>query len=265
MRFLRNLRIPARERAPAGLTRVGWLLDSPSGSVLFYPPERVRTVPGGQAHAKSASRCPAVIELEARHFLIRCPFDLHLALARTKDGQWALQNKAGSGGGVRSGRIKSIVHIVGSEEWRHPDRPMLQINSPYRFIADEPVYLTQCAPFMHYESHSLPGTAFGGRFPIHLWPRILMWAFEWHDPSRDLVLKRGMPWFYAFFETNRPDRQVKLVEAEMTPQLERFARSIDGVANYTNRTFSLFESAAGRRPRRLLVERTDKYTAPPQD
>jgi hypothetical protein len=258
MQLLKNFLRPKGLTENGGMTKVGWLLDAPSGSVLYYAPERVRTTPGGPTHAKSAARCPAVVEMEARHFLIRCPFDLHLALARTKEGQWGLQNKAGAAGGVRSARIKSIVHMVAPEEWRHPDRPMLQINAPYRFVADEPVYLTQMAPFMHYESHALPGTVFGGRFPVHLWPRALMWAFEWHDLTSDLVLKRGAPWFYAIFETNRPDRPVKLVEAEMTPELERFAHSIDGVDNYTNRTFSLFENAAARRPRRLLVERSGK-------
>lgn len=34
-----------------------------------------------------------------------------------------------------------------------------------------------------------------GRFPIHIWPRHLMWTFEWHDTSQDLVLTRGQPWF----------------------------------------------------------------------
>ena len=93
----------------------------------------------------------------------------------------------------------------------------------------------------------------GGRFPTHIWPRILMWAFEWHDTTQDLVLRRGEPWFYIRFETMDPSRQVRLVEAEMTPELRAYCNGMDGVVNYVNRTFSLFQTAERRRPPKLLV------------
>ena len=36
----------------------------------------------------------------------------------------------------------------------------------YVFIADEPVYLSQIAPFMQFKADPWPGTLFGGRVPI---------------------------------------------------------------------------------------------------
>jgi hypothetical protein len=93
----------------------------------------------------------------------------------------------------------------------------------------------------------------GGRFPIHIWPRALMWAFEWYDAKQDLVLRRGEPWFYVRFESQDPSRPVRLVEAEMTPQLKEFLKGVTSVTNYMNRTFSLFATARARRPKRLLV------------
>ena len=84
------------------------------------------------------------------------------------------------------------------------------------------------------------------------WPRPLMWAFEWHDLSKDLVLSRGDPWFYVGFETVPPDRPVTLVEAELTPELREYTEQISGVVGFVNQTFSLFKTAEKRRPKSLL-------------
>jgi len=93
----------------------------------------------------------------------------------------------------------------------------------------------------------------GGRFPIDVWPRGLVWAFEWYDTSKDLILKRGEPWFYASFETMDPSRRMRMFQAELTPQLVEYMNGIKGVTNYVSRTFSLFNTAKERRPEKLLV------------
>jgi hypothetical protein len=98
----------------------------------------------------------------------------------------------------------------------------------------------------------LPGTIFGGRFPIDVWPRPLMWAFEWHEPEKPIRLQRGDPLFYAMFETSPPDRGVTVVETEMTQDLRDYMELISGAVNYVNQTFSLFEAAEERRPERLV-------------
>jgi hypothetical protein len=99
----------------------------------------------------------------------------------------------------------------------------------------------------------LPGTIFGGRFPINVWPRPLMWAFEWHDPSRPIKINRGDPLFYVGFETMPQDRSVAMVETELTPELEGYLEMIAGAVNYVNQTFSLFEAAEARRPETLVT------------
>jgi len=113
----------------------------------------------------------------------------------------------------------------------------------------------QYPAFHHYKDPPAPGTIIGGRFPIDAWSRPMMWAFEWHDPSKALIWKRGEPWFYLRFESQDPKAQIKIVEAEITPALERQCRDVDSVTNYVNRTFSLFARARQLRPRRLLVEK----------
>ena len=83
-----------------------------------------------------------------------------------------------------------MLVLVPQKEWRKKDRPVIQIITPYLFVADEPIYMTQLPAFNHYHPNPLPGVLVGGRFPIDVWPRHLMWAMEWHDTSRELVPKR---------------------------------------------------------------------------
>ena len=241
------------EGAGSGPVVVGWLRDIAKGGVLYDPPERVVSREVDRTHAKSASRCPAVIQMESRYFQVRCPFDLHIGFARDDKGKAVLVNRAGAASPIRGSKMGEVVKLVNEVEWRYPDRPTIQLALPYVFLCDEPVYITQLAPFLHYRRDPLPGTIFGGRFPISLWPRPLMWAFEWHEPARDIVLKRGEPLFYVQFEADRADRAVQLVEAEMTPEVRTYLDHISGAVNYVSQTFSLFRAAEEARPAKLVV------------
>lgn len=241
-------------RAPrGGPVQVGWLLTEEKAAIVYYPPERARSAEMSKAHAKSASRCPAIIGLEARYFIVRCPFDLHLRFSRNKEGKAGLRNMLGEASPVRASKLNNLVHMTNEAEWRYKDRPTMQVSLPYVFVADEPVWMSQVDAFMDYRATPLPGTIFGGRFPIHIWPRPLMWAFEWREPEKDLILKRGDPWFYVTFETENPERPVQMIEAARTPELDLYMERIGGAVNYVNQTFSLFKEAEKRRPERLLT------------
>ncbi|KAB7610460.1 hypothetical protein F9L33_14270 [Amylibacter sp. SFDW26] len=237
----------------SGPAQVGWMLTEAKSGVVYYTPERVRSVELNKKHAKSASRCPAIINMESRYFAIRVPFDMHLRFVRGKDGKPALRNMMGEASPVRGSVLSKKLHVTSEVEWRHKDRPTIQVSLPYIFIADEPTYMTQLDAFMHYDKQPKPGTIFGGRFPIHNWPRPLMWAFEWHDIQQDLILKRGDPWFYVQFETTPQDRAVSLVEAENTPELAKYLEHISASVNYVNQSFSLFKEAERARPKTLLT------------
>lgn len=235
-----------------GPVQIGWLLTENKGSVIYDAPERVRSVDVNREHAKSASRCPAVINLESRYFMIKCPFDIHIGFARDDKGKPILRNLAGTKSNIRASKLGEKLHMVPEVEWRTKGVPTVQLNLPYVFVTDEPVYMTQLSPFLHYNKEPWPGTIFGGRFPINVWPRPLMWAFEWHETDKPIKIKRGDPLFYAMFETVSPERSVVLSEAERTPELEQYMEMISGAVNYVNQTFSLFEAAEARRPEKLF-------------
>jgi hypothetical protein len=239
----------------AGPVQVGWFLTQEKGAVLYDPPERLTSRGAQKAHAKSAARCPAVVQMESRYFVVNCPFDLHIGFQRDAGGKAVLINRAGAASPIRSGKLNEVLKLVNEAEWRYADRPTLQLALPYCFIADEPVWLTQIGPFAHFRPDPLPGTIFGGRFPVHVWPRPLMWAFEWHDISKDLILRRGEPLFYCQFEAQGPDRPIQLVEAQRTPELLAYLEQLSGVVNYVNQTFGLFKAAEALRPARLLTRK----------
>ena len=248
-----SVEAPAGAGGRQGPVTVGWFLAETKGGLLFDPPERLSIRQTSRTHAKSASRCPAVIQMESRYFVVRCPYDLHIGFGRDAEGKAHLVNRAGAASAVRSNKLGQVLTLVNEVEWRFPDRPTVQLHLPYIFVADEPVWVTQLGTFAHYRRDPLPGTIFGGRFPVHVWPRPMMWAFEWHEPERDIVLKRGEPLFYVQFEAEGPDRSVNLVEASRTPELLDYCERLSGVVNYVNQTFGLFKAAEAARPPRLLV------------
>lgn len=240
------------EGPKSGPITVGWFLTTDKGAVMYDPPERIIFRQTNKTHSKSASRCPAVIQLESRYFMVKCPFDLHIGFARDDKGKPVLVNRAGTASSIRSNKLNEVLTLVSEAEWRYPDRPTIQLHLPYCFIADELVYITQLGTFAHYRKDPLPGTIFGGRFPLNVWPRPIMWAFEWHEPQKDIVLKRGEPLFYIQFEGEGPERPVQVVEAERTPELTAYMEKVSGVVNYVGQTFSLFKAAEELRPKKLL-------------
>lgn len=249
-RFGRKQVPPASKR----VAEVGWVLQTDHARFIWEAPRLVRQLEAPPEHAKSVAFCPAVVDHEARLFEVLCPFDLRLRVELDEKQEAKLIDVDGDNSGMIPRALGQIAPISARKQWRHPNRPIVQIKTPYTFLADEVVYINQMPPFLYYRDPPWPGVMIGGRIPIHVWPRPLSWAFEWHDMKKELVFTRGQPWFYCRFETQDPSRHVRLVEAEMTDELKNYFAGINGVVNYVNGTFSLFSTARQRRPERLLVK-----------
>lgn len=233
---------------------VGWLLQAVHATFIWDAPVPYRRKEPPPDHAKSAAYCPAVLDNERRIVEVSCPFDLRLRVILDEKGETVLQDANGIQSAMMPHALAKIAKVAPRSEWRHPKRPIFQIRTPFIFLADTPVYMSQLPPFLDYRDPSWPGTVIGGRVPIHIWPRTLNWAFEWYDINKELNLVRGQPWFYCRFETADPSHHVRLVEAALTPELKNYLAGIDGVVNYMNKTFSLFSTARQRRPAQLLVQ-----------
>lgn len=117
-----------------GPIQVGWFLTEDKASILYEPPYRMRsqsqTKHAPKPHAKSASRCPAVLQLESRYFVINCPFDFHLRFARDAHGKPTLVNVLGDQSPVRANKLRELLTLVNENEWRTPQVPDLTTKTP---------------------------------------------------------------------------------------------------------------------------------------
>ena len=254
--FSSNPRTPAEpdpvkaEPSESRTYTVGWLLNAESGSIIWDTPKPVRTE-SQSSDPRSVGQCPSVLDFDRRHYVINCPIDVHLRLKLTAGGM-DITNVLADKSPIRADALQRWIVFQPRHEWRNPQRPVLQMLTAYVFVSDDPVYVNQYPPIMHY-TPDRPGTQISGRFPIDIWPRAVQWAFEWHDTTKDLILRRGEPLFYVRFEGPDPAAHVRLVEATKTPELTSFMASITGVTEVVGQTYSLFKTARERRPARLLV------------
>src|SRR5579871_5650326 len=240
---------PSEPAAPRTCT-VGWLLNTDNASIIWDTPRAVR-IDSQSGDPRSVGQCPSVLDFDRRHFVINCPIDVHLRLKLT-GGSMDITNLLAGKSPIRSEALQRWIVFQPRHEWRHPDRPVLQMLTPYVFVSDDPVYVNQYPPILHYTGDTRPGIQISGRFPIDIWPRALMWAFEWHDTTKDLILRRGDPLFTVRFEGTDPSAPVRLVEAQKTPELQSYMASITGVTEIVGQTYSLFKTARERRPAKLL-------------
>ena len=243
----------AEGRGKPRTVTVGWTVKwDVKGKSIWAPPQTFSRSDPKATSAKSIQACPAAIDFDRRHFVIPCPVDLTLKFERTPDGKIQLTDADGEKSAMRPQGRANLFIVQPPNEWRNPDRPIIQFTAPYVFVADQPCWVVQTAPHLHWFPEQRPGVQMGGRYPVHIWPRPLAWAFEWYDISKPLVLRRGDPWFYVHFETENPGARVRLVEQEMTEELDEYLNSIIDVSNYVNKTYGLFGEAQRMRPEKLL-------------
>jgi len=237
-------------RASRGYT-VGWLPHVERTSIIWDMPRAFRPDTPKNPIAKSVAQCPAVLDFDRRYFVVTSPIDIHLRLSMN-EGELGITNLLYDKSPIRPEALSQMIVFQPQPEWRHPNRPVLQMMTSHIFVSDDPVFINQYPPFLHYSPTPRPGVQISGRFPIDIWPRALQWAFEWHDTSKDLILKRGEPLFYVGFDGPDPTASVRLIEAKRTAELMSYIDSITGVTEFVSQTYSLFKNARERRPERLL-------------
>lgn len=245
----------ASDRGKKRTVTVGWAVRTQKAHAIWGAPQSFSRQDPKPTSAKSVQVCPAAVDFDRRHFIIPCPVDVTLSFKRQPNGSLQLVDENGDQSSIRQTGLRDLMILHPQNEWRHPERPLMQMIAPYVFVSDDPCFVVQTPPYLHYFPNPRPGLQMGGRFPAHLWPRPLSWGFEWYDVSKPLVLKRGEPWFYVSFETENPTARVRLVEQEMTPELDSYISSVLDVSNYVNQTYSLFDEARRNRPDKLLKPR----------
>lgn len=236
------------------LNKIGWLIENNlPGDFIYFDPEPVKANRSKPLSRRAVQACPAINKFEERLFEVKVPYDIRLRY-EFNNGEHQIYSIP-EGTRIDDDIIPAHVYLMKPDYWREVDTPVIQIKVPYVFLSDEEIYLTQLPPFLDYKNKELPGVISSGRFPIKNWPRNLSFGFEWIDKKKDLILRRGDPWFYVFFETKNPEDKIKLVKADSTNEFREYRRGMSEVLKYVSNSFSLFDIAKSRRPRKLLKEK----------
>ena len=225
---------------------VGWLLDKIKSGFIWSAPQPVEN----PTESTDAAELPGLGE--TRLYAIPCPIDAKFSASIQPKGEMRFRNELGKSSPIITEFLQKMIVTMPPDHWRHKDRPVIQLITPYRFVTDDYCFIEMLPPYHDFKGGRWPGTMFGGRFQLDVWPRRLMWAFEWCDLGRPLELKRGEPWFYVRFEASDPACRSLLCEADWTPELEEYIDGLETVTNYVSQTLSLFKTAQERRPRSLL-------------
>lgn len=233
---------------------IGWFLEEDKGKFVFYEPQPLFKDRSKALSQRAVQACPAINELERDYFVIKNPFDIRLRCSRRGD-QYDL-HIVEDGTRIDEDLISQYVFLMQPDLWRTRSRPVIQIKVPYFFLCDEPCYMTMIAPFMSPEIVKWPGIMIGGRLPISIWPRILNFAFEWSDLDTDLILRRGHDLCYLYFETANLRTKPNLYELEYTEELKEYRSGLSATPKYMSNTFSLFETAIKRRPKKLMKKKS---------
>lgn len=229
---------------------VGWFVEQEEAKFVFPEPITLFKSRKKALSNRAVQACPAVNEYERDLFVIRNPFDIRLRCLKVED-RYDL-HIVEKGTRIDEDLIPKFVFLMQPHIWRNSQRPVIQIKMPYFFLSDEPVYMTQLSPYMNDNIMDWPGLLIGGRFPINVWPRIMNWAFEWIDLETDLILRRGQPLCYLYFESNHLRAKINMFEIAQTNELKEYRKGISATPKYVSNIFSLFETALKRRPKSLL-------------
>ncbi|MHC8864657.1 hypothetical protein ACYVVI_05645 [Arenicellales bacterium IMCC57338] len=215
---------------------IKWFLLKIEASKIFFEPVAqnigVKKSPG----IRGPLSCPAVVDRSRRIFSVAAPFDLRFRFTGNMDNPEIRPVYPDTS--ITFDKLKGVFVLSPKEEWISPDRPVLQLMTPYVFYSEKACYLTQTFPREEI-GRGAPFRIIEGRFPIHRWKRPLSWAAEWVDTSRDIVLRRGKPWFDLSFETESPEDSLRLSRVLLSNELEKELLENKDVTSYVRGTFSL--------------------------
>lgn len=220
--------------------------DSDWYDLVGFPPEKLKM----SDHVKGNGRfCPALKEIFKNIYVIRSPFDLYLRHNFQQNGESWIEVLPKST--LSPDKFNDIFHVSSKEDLNHKDRPMIQMTIPILFLSDSDIQMDIIPPFLEY--NEIPGIIAGGSFNIHDWQRPINMMFEWHDTSKDLIIKRGDPILYLKFTNQRRDSSISLEIIEPTDKIKKMVNECTGAKAMTKGLSStLMKEHGKRRPKRLI-------------
>ena len=219
------------------MSEICWGLLPVEASSIYLPPYSLL----GQINSKNktgANICPAILKLLQNTFTINCPFDFHLRY--TGSLKKPEIRPIIEGCSILEEKLSNIISISPRNDWLNPNYPVFQITTPYIFFSSNECELVQRFPRLLI-GKGYPFRLIEGQFPIHSWRRPLSWAIEWVDVKKDIILKRGIPWFDLSFIGNKNKKTLNLKKQKLTKSLLDEIYANRDVTKYIRGTSKLME------------------------
>ena len=119
------------QESKSRIVDVGWVIDPAREATFIWDAPHKLPVPEGHTnHAKGISNCPAVTDHEARLIEVTCPIDIKLRFFRDAQGNPSMGAIDGDQSTIRPQQFSQMVMAVHPNEWRHPQRPLIQVITP---------------------------------------------------------------------------------------------------------------------------------------
>ncbi|MEM7056902.1 MAG: hypothetical protein AAF557_04890 [Pseudomonadota bacterium] len=230
---------------------VGYCLKDPSGGFAFQPPRTVFSQRDRPLNIRAIQNCPAVNAMERQ--LIEMPAPIGIRMTVAVENNQPVLNVNPQGTFAQPDVLGKMLRMEAPDRWRHPKKPLIEIDLPIFLVTDEPCILAQLPPFLMPAMRRWPGSMVASRFPVTWWPQDLKWSFEWEDIGQELSIRQGEPLCYFMCEFNHPEKRPRLVEAALTDELDEFRRGMDSIHHLTLEIGDVMDKAKDRRPERLLV------------
>ena len=230
---------------------VGWFLPrSLEARAVWFDPIPYSWQPAGERNSGLFLQCPAYQKFSRSLFVLRSPFDLHL---RCQVSDRECEVSVGARSSIKPEELAQFIKIHPANEWREPDKPLLQLMLNYYFLSDDDLDIQYLSPLTTtFFEPALPGLVLQGRWNIQSWVRPVNFVFEWWHTSADLIIGRGQPILNLMFLSNKLDANTTLIEAEETPEVVAMARRVQNINSYIRNVFSVLPGIVRRRPRRLV-------------
>jgi hypothetical protein len=157
---------------------------------------------------------------------------------------------------LQPAKLREMLVLEPSDTWPSRNRPILQIPSPYVFVADIPIEMEQSNPFLCSTS-ALNWRLIPGRFDIHAWQRPLNWAIEWDTDSGDLSIRIGEPlYFVKFYDSvGALVKKFNLIEVDYSKTLAERVSMTAGVTSVRKGLKPVMERASKTRSKNLVVKK----------
>lgn len=185
--------------------KIGWYTDAilnPPSDLFVIDPVRLSDSELNLGHYK---HCPAFSNYITQTYLIKSPFDIELSCENMKV-------RVISSSLDKTEYEKNLTVDIG-------ERPVVQMELHIGVVADQPCAVEVFGSFFNSKEQSEPYRVIPGTYDIYSWQRFLNFAFEWTNPQKNIIIKRGQPILYVRFRSKNLSEKFQMVRIEMTDEL----------------------------------------------